>query len=97
MYQAHGRCTLNKEDNSVSAFLGHAYDGKDFVSFDVTSRTWVASVPEAVFYKKKREENTEDLQRMIISYNYGCIDWLKKLLDFSKEERKERGILFSVA
>ncbi|XP_048120330.1 major histocompatibility complex class I-related gene protein-like isoform X1 [Alosa alosa] len=89
-YQAHGRCEWDTEDKYVSASLGHAYDGKDFVSFDVTSRTWVAAVPEAVFYKTKREENTEDLHRLIYSYKHGCIDWLEKLLHFSKEERKEK-------
>lgn len=77
-------------ENYVSAG-SHAYDGKDFVNFDVKSRTWVAAVPEAVFYTTKRQENMLDLRRLIYHYEIQCIHWLKKLLDFSKEERKERG------
>ncbi|XP_062408715.1 major histocompatibility complex class I-related gene protein-like [Sardina pilchardus] len=92
-YQAHGRCEWDTEEDTgmyVSASMSHAYDGKDFVSFDVTSRTWVAAVSEAVFYQTKRQENIKDLDLLIYSYNQGCIDWLTKLLRFSKEERKEK-------
>lgn len=71
--------------------MGHAYDGKDFVSYNVTTRTWVAAVPEAVFYKRKREESTTDLRRLIFSYEHRCFEWLKQLLLFSEEERKEKG------
>ncbi|XP_031429400.1 major histocompatibility complex class I-related gene protein-like [Clupea harengus] len=88
IYQAHGRCDY--KDEYISSAMSHAYDGKDFVSFDVESNTWVAAVPEAQFYKRKREDNIEDLHRLIHSYKYGCIDWLKKLLLFSQEERKEK-------
>ena len=91
IYQVHGQCHLNTEDESISGRSLHAYEGKDFVSFDVTSRTWIAVASEAVFYKRKREENNEDLFRLVYHYEIQCIDWLKKLLHLSKEKRKEKG------
>ncbi|XP_030621053.1 major histocompatibility complex class I-related gene protein-like [Chanos chanos] len=81
-YQAQGWCQLNP-DNTTLASMGHAYDGKDFVSFDVKSQMWTAAVPEAVFYKLKRERDLEDLHRLTTHYESGCISWLKKLLQFS--------------
>lgn len=79
------------QDENYTSAGSHGYDGKDFVSFDIKSRTWVAAVPEAVFCKTRRQENTVDLRRLIYHYEIQCIHWLKKLLDFSKGERKEKG------
>ncbi|XP_063061637.1 H-2 class I histocompatibility antigen, K-B alpha chain-like isoform X2 [Engraulis encrasicolus] len=87
LYQAHGWCQWNEEDDSFSAAMGHAYDGKDFVSFHVPSRTWTAAVPEAVFYKRHREENIENLHDLIDAYESTCIRWLRKLVTFSAGER----------
>ncbi|XP_076138633.1 major histocompatibility complex class I-related protein 1-like [Alosa pseudoharengus] len=89
-YQGYSQCEFNPEDEYMSAAVSHGYNGKDFVSFDVKSRTWVAAVPEAWFYKRKREEKSEDLLGMIHSYEYRCFKWLKKLLNFSQEDRKEK-------
>lgn len=89
-YQAHGRCGW-KSDGTTEAFMSHAYDGKDFVSFDVSTRTWTAAVSHAVFYKRKRETDLEDLVRLVIHYESGCIRWLKKLLQFSVTFREPKG------
>eukprot|EP00063_Salmo_salar_P068893 XP_014043728.1 PREDICTED: major histocompatibility complex class I-related gene protein-like isoform X4 [Salmo salar] len=88
-YQAHGRCGW-KSDGTTEAFMSHAYDGKDFVSFDVSTRTWTAAVSHAVFYKRKRETDLEDLVRLVIHYESGCIRWLKKLLQFSVTFREPK-------
>ncbi|XP_070982510.1 major histocompatibility complex class I-related gene protein-like isoform X2 [Oncorhynchus clarkii lewisi] len=89
-YQAHGRCGW-KSDGTTEAFMSHAYDGKDFVSFDVSTRTWTAAVSHAVFYKRKRETDLEDLVRLVIHYESGCIRWLEKLLEFSVTVREPKG------
>ncbi|XP_035638434.1 major histocompatibility complex class I-related gene protein-like isoform X4 [Oncorhynchus keta] len=88
-YQAHGRCGW-KSDGTTEAFMSHAYDGKDFVSFDVSTRTWTAAVSHAVFYKRKRETDLEDLVRLVIHYESGCIRWLEKLLEFSVTVREPK-------
>ncbi|XP_072557619.1 class I histocompatibility antigen, F10 alpha chain-like isoform X3 [Paramormyrops kingsleyae] len=88
-YQAHGHCELNPDGTSRS-FMSHAYDGTDFVSFDVERKSWVAVVPQAVFYKQRRESDIQDLHRLIAHYESGCINWLKKLLEYSISVRKTK-------
>ncbi|XP_048836902.1 major histocompatibility complex class I-related gene protein-like [Brienomyrus brachyistius] len=88
-YQAHGHCELNPDGTSRS-FMSHAYDGMDFVSFDVERKSWVAVVPQAIFYKQRRESDMFDLNRLIAHYQSGCINWLKKLLEYSISVRKTR-------
>nr|XP_023699827.1 class I histocompatibility antigen, F10 alpha chain-like isoform X5 [Paramormyrops kingsleyae] len=70
--------------------MSHAYDGTDFVSFDVERKSWVAVVPQAVFYKQRRESDIQDLHRLIAHYESGCINWLKKLLEYSISVRKTK-------
>ncbi|KAM6946142.1 major histocompatibility complex class I-related gene protein-like [Aplochiton taeniatus] len=89
IYQAHGRCGWHP-DGTIEAFMNHAYDGKDFVHFDVPTRSWIAAVSDALFYKKARESNLEDLHRLINHYEYGCIRWLNKLLKYSAGVREPR-------
>ncbi|KAJ7995233.1 hypothetical protein DPEC_G00242410 [Dallia pectoralis] len=89
IYQAHGRCG-RRSDGSVDAAMSHAYDGKDFVSFDVQTRTWTAAVPHAAFYKRKRESDLEDIVRLVIHYESGCVRWLENLLQFSVKVREPK-------
>ncbi|KAL0973414.1 hypothetical protein UPYG_G00203270 [Umbra pygmaea] len=96
IYQAHGQCGW-RSDGSIDAFMSHAYDGKDFVSFNVQTRSWTAAASHGVFYKRKRENNLEDLVRLVIHYESGCIRWLEKLLQFSvkvRESKVPEGVLF---
>lgn len=89
LYQAHGHCGWDS-DGVKEMFMSHAYDGKDFVSFDVRSRTWIAAVAKAGFYKATRQQNLEDLNRMIYYYETECIFWLEKLLHWSAALREPK-------
>lgn len=90
LYQAQGHCGWNSDGTRV-ALMSHAYDGKDFISFDVQTKQWTAVVPEARFYKTSREQNSEDLVRITNHYESECILWLKKLLQFSSKLLKSKG------
>ncbi|XP_058865605.1 major histocompatibility complex class I-related gene protein-like isoform X2 [Acipenser ruthenus] len=90
-YQYTGYCELH-DDGTKRAYLNHAYDGKDFISFDVETLTWIAAVPQAVFYKHKREA---DIVRQQITFNYyqqECFQLLEWCLQYGMEtlQRKVR-------
>uniref|UniRef100_A0A3B3RMF7 Ig-like domain-containing protein n=1 Tax=Paramormyrops kingsleyae TaxID=1676925 RepID=A0A3B3RMF7_9TELE len=40
-YQGYGRCDLHPDGRS-QGFLTHAYNGRDFLTFDMNSKTWIA-------------------------------------------------------
>lgn len=89
LYQAHGHCGWNS-DGVKEMFMSHAYDGKDFVSFDVQRRTWIAAVAEAGFYKATRQQNLEDLNRILYHYETECVFWLERLLHWSATMREPK-------
>ncbi|MGH0174732.1 UNVERIFIED_CONTAM: hypothetical protein FKN15_069036 [Acipenser sinensis] len=49
-----GGCELDA-DGTRRTYASHAYDGKDFVSLDLETMTWIAALPQAVSYKRMRE------------------------------------------
>ncbi|XP_041090778.1 major histocompatibility complex class I-related gene protein-like [Polyodon spathula] len=83
-YQHAGGCELD-DDGTRRAYLYHAYDGKDFVSLDVDTMTWTAAVPQAVFYKHKREADTA-LQQITLDYHrQDCFLLLEWCLQYGKD------------
>ncbi|KAK6469111.1 major histocompatibility complex class I-related gene protein-like [Huso huso] len=89
-YQNMGGCELH-DDRTKRAYLSHAYDGKDFISFDVETLTWTAAVPQAVFYKHMREANTE-LQQIILDYfRQECFQFLEWCLQYGMETLQRKG------
>uniref|UniRef100_A0A8C4XB29 Major histocompatibility complex class I-related gene protein-like n=1 Tax=Erpetoichthys calabaricus TaxID=27687 RepID=A0A8C4XB29_ERPCA len=90
-YQITGGCEIH-ENGTRDSHLFHAYDGKDFVSFDVNTLSWIAIVPQANFYKRIREA---DNKRRVVEndfYRTVCFDWLKRLIHHGRKhlERKVR-------
>ncbi|XP_030645175.1 uncharacterized protein LOC115825530 [Chanos chanos] len=79
IYQAHGRCDLHS-DGTTQAFLIHKFNGKDFISLDIESRTFTATVPQAVLYKRLRDRNQADLEIVVSFYKMRCIDGIKEFL-----------------
>ncbi|XP_058865609.1 major histocompatibility complex class I-related gene protein-like isoform X2 [Acipenser ruthenus] len=90
-YQYTGYCELH-DDGTKRAYLNHAYDGKDFISFDVETLTWVAAVPQAVFYKYKRENDTAQQQIVFDYYRRECYQLLEWYIQYGMEtlQRKVR-------
>ncbi|KAK1138442.1 major histocompatibility complex class I-related gene protein-like isoform X1 [Acipenser oxyrinchus oxyrinchus] len=54
IYQSMGGCELDA-DGTRRTYASHAYDGKDFVSLDLETMTWIAALPQAVYYKRMRK------------------------------------------
>ncbi|KAF7686382.1 class I histocompatibility antigen, F10 alpha chain-like isoform X1 [Silurus meridionalis] len=80
IYQGYSRCDLYS-NGTIHAFLNHAFNGKDFLSLDIDSRTYIASVPQALVYKRQREQNPVLIAITAAFYRKTCIDRLKLFLE----------------
>ncbi|MGH0162908.1 UNVERIFIED_CONTAM: hypothetical protein FKN15_043833 [Acipenser sinensis] len=90
IFQHVGRCELD-DDGTKRGQLYQAYDGRDFVSFDVDTMSWVAAVPQAVVYKHKRETDTLSQQIYSDYYRQQCFELLKTFLQNGKETLLRKG------
>ncbi|MBN3295608.1 HMR1 protein, partial [Amia calva] len=83
IYQGHSGCVLYP-DNSTYSFLTHGYDAKDFISFDVQNKSWIAVDSQAAFYKRKREESQADIEMLHKMYKNECKEQLKTILHYGQ-------------
>ncbi|XP_077688963.1 major histocompatibility complex class I-related protein 1-like [Eretmochelys imbricata] len=79
-----------REDGSIGGFRQFAYDGDDFLSFDMNTYTWVAAVKEAEITQRRWNEDTADLQYRKQYTEKECIEWLTKYRQYGKEALQER-------
>ncbi|KAK6468022.1 major histocompatibility complex class I-related gene protein-like [Huso huso] len=83
-YQQVGGCELD-DDGTRRAHLSHSYDGKDFISLDLKTMTWTAAVPQAVFYKHKREADRTWQQFSLVYHTRVCFQLLEWYLHCEME------------
>ncbi|KAK1153369.1 major histocompatibility complex class I-related gene protein-like [Acipenser oxyrinchus oxyrinchus] len=89
-YQNMGGCELD-DDGTRRSYSSHAYDGKDFISVDVETLTWIAAVPQAVFYKHKREADPALQQIIFKFYRQDCFQSLEWYLQYGMETLQRKG------
>ncbi|XP_059355688.1 H-2 class I histocompatibility antigen, Q10 alpha chain-like [Carassius carassius] len=87
----HG-CEVEKQGDEVKFSKGiseYAYDGEDFMSFDVEASQWVTSV-DAALPTKRKWENIPILNQYTKGYlEKECVDWLNKFREYEDEELKQ--------
>ncbi|KAF1592589.1 UNVERIFIED_CONTAM: Class I histocompatibility antigen, F10 alpha chain, partial [Eudyptes pachyrhynchus] len=78
------------ETGTTSGFYQAAYDGRDFIAFDMGTMTFTAADAAAQITKRKWEDGTwaEELKQYLEST---CIEWLRKYVSYGQAvlERKE--------
>ncbi|XP_047672053.1 class I histocompatibility antigen, F10 alpha chain-like, partial [Tachysurus fulvidraco] len=79
IYQGYSHCSLYP-NGTIKAGLSHAFNGKDFLSLDIESQTYIASVPQALKYKRQREQNSVLIGITVSFYQKTCFDRLKLFL-----------------
>ncbi|KAM9817579.1 major histocompatibility complex class I-related gene protein-like [Neosynchiropus ocellatus] len=77
-------CQWDDVTGEVGGQMQHAYDGEDFLSFDLKTLTWTAASQQAVITKHKWD-NDEGLIKYAQHYlTQECPEFLKKFLDYGK-------------
>uniref|UniRef100_A0A8B9KQD9 Ig-like domain-containing protein n=1 Tax=Astyanax mexicanus TaxID=7994 RepID=A0A8B9KQD9_ASTMX len=80
----YSHCNIFPNGTRKAAFT-QAFRGKDFFSLDIDRKTYVASVPQAVVYKRQREANTVLLETVVSFYRTTCFERLKMFLEHRAE------------
>ncbi|XP_067468056.1 major histocompatibility complex class I-related gene protein-like isoform X1 [Thunnus thynnus] len=79
----HG-CEWNNETGEVNGFVRFGYDGEDFIAFDLKTLTWIASKPQAVIIKHRRDRERPKNERWKYFLTQQCPELVKKYLDYGK-------------
>ncbi|MCI4392382.1 hypothetical protein PGIGA_G00145250 [Pangasianodon gigas] len=84
-------CELD-DDGTTRGYSQYGYDGEDFVSLDLKTKTWIAPTPQAVITKHKWDPDAGLNNNMKNYLENTCIEWLKKYVSYGREtlERKVR-------
>ncbi|XP_053493546.1 patr class I histocompatibility antigen, CH28 alpha chain-like [Ictalurus furcatus] len=89
VYQGYSRCDLYP-DGTTKSSLTHAFNGKDFLSLDMDSKTFIASVPQALIYKSIREKDIIWLETVVSFYKKTCFDHLRMFLEHAPGVRNKK-------
>ncbi|XP_053493542.1 class I histocompatibility antigen, F10 alpha chain isoform X2 [Ictalurus furcatus] len=89
VYQAYSHCDLYP-DGTTKSSLTHAFNGKDFLSLDMDSKTFIASVPQALIYKRVREKDIIWLETLVSYYKKTCFDRLRMFLEHASSVRNKK-------
>ncbi|XP_030213321.1 class I histocompatibility antigen, F10 alpha chain-like isoform X2 [Gadus morhua] len=92
VFQVMSGCEWDDEDDTTDGHQQYAYDGEDFIAFDLKTLTWVAPVRQAVPTKLRWDQDRAVKQYRKNYYTKECVDWLKKYLAYGKStlQRTER-------
>ncbi|CAL8287240.1 unnamed protein product [Gadus morhua 'NCC'] len=82
-------CEWDDEDDTTDGHQQYAYDGEDFIAFDLKTLTWVALVRQAVSTKLRWDQDRALNQYWKNYLTKECVDWLKKY-GKSTQQRTER-------
>ncbi|XP_069724206.1 class I histocompatibility antigen, F10 alpha chain-like isoform X2 [Phaenicophaeus curvirostris] len=79
------------EDGSITGFYRSAYDGKDFIAFDMATMTFTVWDTVAEVTKRQWEEEGRKAKQWKDFLENTCIKWLRKYLRYGQAvlERKE--------
>ncbi|KAM6100776.1 class I histocompatibility antigen, F10 alpha chain-like [Pterocles gutturalis] len=79
------------EDGSTKVFYQNAYDGRDFIAFDMDTMTFTAADTVAQITKRMWEEDGTKAERLKHYVENTCFEWLKKYVSYGRDvlERKE--------
>ncbi|XP_044190940.1 major histocompatibility complex class I-related gene protein-like isoform X3 [Thunnus albacares] len=77
-------CEWDDETKEVIGFVQFGYDGEDFLVFDLKTLTWIASQPQAVIIKHKKDSDKAGsifIKNVVTNI---CPQGLKMSLDYGK-------------
>ncbi|NXU51450.1 HA1F protein, partial [Turnix velox] len=72
------------EDGSIRGYWRYAYDGRDFIAFDMDTMTFTAADTVAQISKRKWEEDKTEADRRKHCLKVSCIEWLRKFVSYGQ-------------
>ncbi|XP_054663393.1 class I histocompatibility antigen, F10 alpha chain-like [Grus americana] len=80
------------EDGSTRGYSQIAYDGRDFIAFDMDTMTFTAADAAAQITKRKWEADGTEAERQKHYLQNTCVEWLRKYVSYGQAvlEWKER-------
>ncbi|MCI4392401.1 hypothetical protein PGIGA_G00145420 [Pangasianodon gigas] len=85
-------CELD-DDGTTRGYMQFGYDGEDFISLDLKTKTWIAPKPQAVITKYKWEATGAQANDMKNYLENTCIEWLKKYVSYGRETLERKDLL----
>ncbi|XP_053336806.1 BOLA class I histocompatibility antigen, alpha chain BL3-7-like [Clarias gariepinus] len=79
-----------EDEKLTRGYFHYGYDGEDFISFNLRSKTWTAATVEAVITKHKWDPNAGYNNYWKNYLEKECIDWLKKYVSYGKETLRKK-------
>ncbi|XP_066531425.1 class I histocompatibility antigen, F10 alpha chain-like [Hoplias malabaricus] len=79
IFQVYSRCDLYPDGTRKAVFI-HAFNGRDFLAYDIERKTITAAVPEAAINKQQREEDWVRLEFVVSFYRTTCYERLNMFL-----------------
>ena len=81
------------EDGSTRGYSQFAYDGRDFIAFDMDTMTFTAADAGAQITKRKWEADGTEAERQKRYLQNTCVEWLRKYVSYGQAvlERKGEG------
>uniref|UniRef100_A0A8C0G8Q6 MHC class I-like antigen recognition-like domain-containing protein n=1 Tax=Chelonoidis abingdonii TaxID=106734 RepID=A0A8C0G8Q6_CHEAB len=83
-------CDL-REDTTTWGFYQDSYDGRDFLTFDKETMTWVAADIGAQITKRRWDAEVFDNQWWKHYLEEECVSWLRSSLEYGKETLQRKG------
>ncbi|XP_039461425.1 major histocompatibility complex class I-related gene protein-like isoform X3 [Oreochromis aureus] len=81
IYQRMYGCEWDEETGEVKGYRQDGYDGKDFISFDLETETWVAPNEQAARIRQKLDHDWAQEKKYL---KQECPEWLKKYVNYGR-------------
>nr|XP_056723198.1 BOLA class I histocompatibility antigen, alpha chain BL3-7-like [Euleptes europaea] len=78
-------CEVGPDRQPTGGKLQFAYDGEDFIAFDMQTLTWTAPVPQALQTKRNWDADARNTIYWKSYLEEECVEWLRRYLDYGKE------------
>ncbi|XP_074710478.1 class I histocompatibility antigen, F10 alpha chain-like isoform X5 [Strix uralensis] len=84
-------CDIREDGTFIRGFCQHAYDGQDFIAFDMDTMTFTAADTAAQITKRKWEADGTVAEQWKHYVENTCVEWLGKYVSYGRAvlERKE--------
>ncbi|KAI3358161.1 hypothetical protein L3Q82_003160 [Scortum barcoo] len=85
-------CEWDDETGDINGFWQEAYDGEDFIIFDLKTETYIAAKQQALITKHKWDKNKAKIAQRKNYLTQICPEWVKKYLDFGRSSLLRTGV-----